>query len=107
MDESGRYTTDAGPSLAGLFVLTDGSDRVLAHLKSNNLLVQAEHYVHSYPYDWRTKTPVIMRASQQWFFDTCSIKNKAVVSNPFISFVYHYVIMLISLLLSLLLLLCF
>lgn len=88
MDENGCYTTDAGPSLAGLYVLTNGTDSILAHLKSNNLLLQVEKYVHSYPYDWRTNTPVIIRASQQWFFDTTAIKDKAVVSNSFMLLIY-------------------
>ena len=34
-------------------------------------------FQHSYPYDWRTKKPVILRGSQQWFIDTKSLKNKA------------------------------
>lgn len=78
VDENGCFTTDAGPSLAGKFVLTNGTDSILACLKSNKLLLQAEKYVHSYPYDWRTKTPIILRASQQWFFDTSAVKDKAV-----------------------------
>lgn len=77
VDENGCYTADAGPSLVGLSVLSDGSDSVLAHLSSTGVLLKAEEYVHSYPYDWRTKTPVIVRASQQWFFDTDAIKDKA------------------------------
>lgn len=34
---------------------------------------------HSYPYDWRTKQPVIIKASKQWFVDTEQIKKKALV----------------------------
>ena len=28
---------------------------------------QEERYPHRYPYDWRTKQPVIFRATEQWF----------------------------------------
>ena len=28
----------------------------------------------SYPYDWRTKQPVVLRASRQWFINTDSLK---------------------------------
>lgn len=45
-----------------------------------------EDYVHSYPYDWRTKKPVILRASKQWFIDTSAIKNRAIVSHHEIIF---------------------
>ena len=41
-----------------------------------------EEYEHSYPYDWRTKQPVILRACKQWFVDTSKIKNKAMVNIP-------------------------
>ena len=43
-------------------------------------VVHLEKYVHSYPYDWRTKQPVLLLASQQWFIDTDSIKQRALVS---------------------------
>jgi isoleucyl-tRNA synthetase len=36
--------------------------------------------VHSYPYDWRSKTPTILRASSQWFFDTGRVRSRALVS---------------------------
>lgn len=39
-----------------------------------------EDYIHSYPYDWRTKGPIIIRASKQWFLDTNKIKDRAIVS---------------------------
>ena len=47
------------------------------------LLLHEGKIKHSYPYDWRTKKPVIIRASNQWFFDVNKIKNKAVVSIGF------------------------
>ena len=51
---------------------------VLQIFKDN--IIQQESYGHSYPYDWRTKQPVILRASKQWFVNTNSIKLKALVS---------------------------
>ena len=42
-------------------------------------VVHLERYVHSYPYDWRTKQPVLLLASRQWFIDTDSIKQRALV----------------------------
>ena len=47
-------------------------------LLGDNFL-HAEDFIHSYPYDWRTKKPVIIAASRQWFIDTNSLKEKALV----------------------------
>ena len=49
-------------------------------LKESGALVREEPCVHSYPYDWRTKKPVIIRPSKQWFINTASLKDKAKVT---------------------------
>ncbi|PNF36001.1 Isoleucine--tRNA ligase, mitochondrial [Cryptotermes secundus] len=76
VDEAGCYTEDAGPALQGLSVLSEGNEAVMT-LMSENIL-HSEQLVHSYPYDWRTKQPVILRACCQWFIDTNAIKQKAI-----------------------------
>jgi len=43
-------------------------------------VVSRETLVHSYPHDWRTKQPLITRASKQWFVDTTKLKHRALVS---------------------------
>lgn len=43
-------------------------------------VLQTSDFIHSYPYDWRTKKPVIIRASRQWFVDTKKLKEKAIES---------------------------
>lgn len=78
VDEDGMYTTEAGKDLAGLSVLKEGNAKVLDLL--GNFIIHKEDYVHSYPYDWRTKRPVIIRSSLQWFIDTNAIKSAAIVS---------------------------
>lgn len=45
---------------------------------SKNLLLE-EDLVHSYPYDWRTKKPVVIRASKQWFVNISELKATAKV----------------------------
>ena len=40
-------------------------------------VLHSEVYVHSYPYDWRTKQPVILRGSKQWFVRTDKLREKA------------------------------
>jgi isoleucyl-tRNA synthetase len=40
---------------------------VMQLLRDRGMLVHEENYVHSYPFCWRSKTPVIFRAMDQWF----------------------------------------
>lgn len=66
VDGEGIFTKDAGP-FAGLNVLNGGNDAVIEALQSAGALLKEESYAHKYPYDWRTKKPVILRATEQWF----------------------------------------
>lgn len=43
--------------------------------------------VHKYPYDWRTKKPVIIRATRQWFADLGKIKDDALKALKEVEFV--------------------
>lgn len=81
MDEEGRYNVEAGEKFQGLEVLKDGTEKVIDHLGED--IVHVEKIVHSYPHDWRSKTPVIMRASHQWFIDLEQMQQKAIVSSIF------------------------
>uniref|UniRef100_A0A8C5PUW9 isoleucine--tRNA ligase n=1 Tax=Leptobrachium leishanense TaxID=445787 RepID=A0A8C5PUW9_9ANUR len=73
VDESGCFTVVAGTDLANKAVLSD----VIQMLLGSKNLLKEEDFIHSYPYDWRTKKPVIIRASKQWFVNTANIKDKA------------------------------
>ncbi|MBN3324679.1 SYIM protein, partial [Atractosteus spatula] len=77
VDEEGRFLEQAGPELCGKEVLDQGSHTVISILKDAGALVQEEQCVHSYPYDWRTKKPVVIRPSKQWFINTASLKDRA------------------------------
>ncbi|KAK7904495.1 hypothetical protein WMY93_017102 [Mugilogobius chulae] len=66
VDEDGKFTELAGPEL-----------HVIETLKESGALVKEEQCMHSYPYDWRTKQPVVIRPSRQWFINTASLKEKA------------------------------
>ncbi|KAM7356031.1 isoleucyl-tRNA synthetase, mitochondrial [Cochliomyia hominivorax] len=76
VNEKGEYNTDAPEYLIGKSVLKEGNDLVLEHLKNN--VLYSDTLTHSYPLDWRTKQPVIIRASEQWFINTSELKEKAV-----------------------------
>uniref|UniRef100_A0AAQ5YDW3 isoleucine--tRNA ligase n=1 Tax=Amphiprion ocellaris TaxID=80972 RepID=A0AAQ5YDW3_AMPOC len=77
VDEDGKFTELAGPELQNLSVMTEGTDKVISMLKESGALLMEERCVHSYPYDWRTKQPVVIRPSKQWFINTASLKDKA------------------------------
>jgi len=43
------------------------NDAVIEKLRENNALMHVEKFEHSYPHCWRHKTPIIFRATPQWF----------------------------------------
>jgi isoleucyl-tRNA synthetase len=45
----------------------DANEMVVERLKADGNLFHANKFLHSYPHDWRSKTPVIFRATEQWF----------------------------------------
>jgi isoleucyl-tRNA synthetase len=51
---------------AGLHVMKANAD-IVAMLQARGVLLHSEEYTHSYPHCWRHKTPIIFRATPQWF----------------------------------------
>ncbi len=66
VDERGNFTAEAG-DFEGLNVLKTANDAIIEALSEEKVLLKHEPYAHKYPYDWRTKKPVIYRATEQWF----------------------------------------
>ena len=54
------------PDFAGLSIW-DANPKIVEHLRAHGCLFSVEHYPHSYMHCWRHKTPIIYRASSQWF----------------------------------------
>ena len=92
VDDDGKLTrTDdlpeeaqIGDDLIGLSVLekkgmSEANVAVLDILKSSERLIHHEAYSHSYPHCWRSKTPVVFRAMDQWFIgiDHSGFRDKA------------------------------
>ena len=77
VNEQGRY--DAGDSilqsfqLCGESVLDPKTNEKIKKILGGSVL-HSHVYTHSYPYDWRTKKPCIIRSSMQWFIDTNQLK---------------------------------
>lgn len=65
VDDKGCFTDEA-PGLEGIFY--DKGNKVITDmLKEKGALLKLDFFMHSYPHDWRTKKPVIFRATPQWF----------------------------------------
>ncbi len=77
VNDQGRYTVEAGTALQDLPVLTEGNDTVILKLKQAGRLLHEHAYTHRYPYDWRTKQPVIIRSTEQWFASVKDLKEEA------------------------------
>jgi isoleucyl-tRNA synthetase len=65
VDEKGVMTEEA-PGFTGLFY-DEANKPITEKLKEVGALVKLEFISHSYPHDWRTKKPIIFRATEQWF----------------------------------------
>ncbi|KAK3329094.1 tRNA synthetases class I-domain-containing protein [Apodospora peruviana] len=89
VDNDGLFTEDAYPDnpekLRGISVLQGGSDAVLKLLGDH--VLDVHNYKHKYPYDWRTKQPIIIRATAQWFADVGIIKQEALAALDQVRFV--------------------
>jgi isoleucyl-tRNA synthetase len=95
VDDDGRFTyTDDLPreqqmpaELIGKSILekqgkSEANEAVLQLLRDREMLAHQEPYQHSYPYCWRSKTPIIFRAMDQWFIniDHQDFRNKALAA---------------------------
>lgn len=78
VDDHGRYTSELGSNFDGLFVLDDGNKNVLEMLASKDVLLHRHSYGHRYPYDWRSKKPVIIRSTEQWFASVKQLQEDAI-----------------------------
>lgn len=75
VDDKGYLTSEAGSDFEGVFY-EDANQISLDKLKSSNLLLKYMPIEHSYPFDWRTKKPIIFRATPQWFASVDKIRDE-------------------------------
>ncbi|WP_270279591.1 isoleucine--tRNA ligase [Vagococcus bubulae] len=65
VDSRGCYTDEA-PGFEGVFY-DKANPMITKMLEESGHLLKLDFFMHSYPHDWRTKKPVIYRATPQWF----------------------------------------
>lgn len=85
LDEEG-VITDAVPLFAGRFI-KDADKDIIRHIKEKGLLFRHETYQHSYPFCYRSDTPLIYRAISTWFVDVTKIKEQLIANNQKIRWV--------------------
>ena len=65
VDDFGKFI-ESLPIFGGMKI-RESNDEIIALLDKNKSLLFSENYEHSYPHCWRYKTPLIFRATPQWF----------------------------------------
>lgn len=85
VDDDGMFTADV-PDYQGRRVKEADKD-IIADLKKRGRLFKQDTIEHSYPFCWRTDTPLIYRAVSSWFVAVEKIKDKIVANNKTTSWV--------------------
>ena len=77
VDDDGKYTRNVS-LFEGLHIFKANPD-VIEKLKDQNKLLSNGELVHSYPHSWRSKAPLVHRATPQWFIsmESHKLRNKA------------------------------
>ncbi len=65
---NGTYDETVPQWLVGMSIW-EANDTIAKHLTDSGHMFYAHKFMHSYPHDWRSKTPVIFRCTEQWFVD--------------------------------------
>ncbi|MCO5113038.1 MAG: isoleucine--tRNA ligase [Bdellovibrionaceae bacterium] len=82
VDEAGNYTEEY-PEMQGQNIFK-ANPVIIEKLKESGHLIHVSYFTHSYPHNWRSKTPLIYRATPQWFIrvddEKFNIRQKALQS---------------------------
>ncbi|PNW71377.1 hypothetical protein CHLRE_16g651750v5 [Chlamydomonas reinhardtii] len=89
VDLNGRFTEEVG-QFKGLYV-KDADKEIVAVIKEAGRLVEAGSLTHSYPFCWRSDTPLIYRAVPSWFVKVEEIKERLLHNNTLTYWVPAYV----------------
>lgn len=95
VDDGGCFTEEvvqwagdeAATPLVGRYAMGPGSKLMIELAKAKGVLLAQESIEHRYPIDWRTKKPIMIRATPQWFADVETLKQDATAAIDNIKFV--------------------
>ena len=85
VDEAGKFTAEVA-DYAGKQVF-ETNEPIMQWLKENRILVKKEQYTHTYPYCWRTDTPLIYKAMSSWFVKVTDFRDEMVKNNQEINWI--------------------
>ncbi len=77
--DDGTLPEETG-AFAGMFV-KDADGHIIRNLKETGKLLKEMPHVHSYPFCWRCKTPLIYYARSSWFVKTTALKDELIKNN--------------------------
>lgn len=90
VDDAGKLTEEAGmPAWTGKYVFDANAD-VVAHLREIKALLGEKKYLHSYPHCWRSKTPVVFRAVEQFFIRIDALRADALAAIDGVTWLPHW-----------------
>jgi isoleucyl-tRNA synthetase len=75
VDEVGRMTEGAG-RYKGLYFRTEANKAIIEDLRERGALFHEATVIHRYPVCWRCKTPLALRATNQWFIAVTRLKDE-------------------------------
>ena len=80
VDANGLFTDPVGEPVKGMHV-KQADDTLLKMIKEAGRLVQKDNLDHSYPFCWRSDTPLIYKAVPSWFVKVEEIRDRLVANN--------------------------
>lgn len=79
VDENGCFAAEV-TDFAGRYV-KDADQDIMKHLERQGLLFSKGSIVHSYPFCWRSETPLLYKAVDSWFVNVESFRDRLVAAN--------------------------
>ncbi|DBA71115.1 hypothetical protein WJX79_007299 [Trebouxia sp. C0005] len=89
VDASGKFTEEI-TDFAGQYVKAADKE-IISAIKTMGRLVDNQTFTHSYPFCWRSETPLIYRAVPSWFVEVTKIKDQLMANNAQTHWVPTYV----------------
>jgi isoleucyl-tRNA synthetase len=90
VDDYGKFTEECGvSSLVGKNVF-EGNEEVIRILTEKGALLGRQDYLHSYPHCWRSKTPILFRAVEQFFIRIDALRETALKEIDATNWIPHW-----------------
>ncbi|WNE41313.1 MAG: Isoleucine--tRNA ligase [Mycoplasmataceae bacterium] len=76
LDENGKFTNEIiFPELIGMFY-QKANKWIIDDLNKRGIIAKTDKFIHSFPHDWRDKSPLVYRLTEQWFINLVVIRNQ-------------------------------